>query len=251
MQAESHPGAPEGYQSYDDEELRSIELGYKADLFDDTLRVLISSFIYDFSNYQQPVTVRLFSPIIYDTLVIENLPDTRLNGIEIESKWILSPTFSLSGYYAYQNSSLGELFSADPVNPAQQFETISYTDPGTGATRTGYVGQQFALEGNELPNMPNHKWSVSGDWRRSLNDRGMLTWGVTLSYTGERFNRIFNIPNDRLDSYQRLDARVGWTSANGKMSASAFIENVLNEIGIMELESNGWEAWLLPRRHVN
>ncbi len=236
------PGAPEGYQTYDDEELTSFELGYKSDVFDDRLRVLVSGFIYQFSNYQQPITVRLFSPFVYDLFVIENLPDTDLNGVEIESTWIVTPNFSVRGYYARQSSSLGQLFAADPVNPRQQFEEVTYTDPITGFDRSGFLGQQYALEGNELPNMPKNKWSLSGDWRRSLDARGMLTWGVTYSYTGERFNRIFNIPNDRLDSYGRLDIMLGWTSADGNTSLTAFVENVLNDIGIMELESNGWDA---------
>ena len=236
------PGAPEGYETYDDEELTSLELGYKADVFDDRLRVLVSGFTYRFSNYQQPITVRLFSPVVYELFVIENLPDTDLNGMEIESTWIVTPNFSLRGYYARQSSSLGELYAADPVNPNQQFEEVTYTDPVTGAQRVGFLGQQYALEGNELPNMPKNKWSLTGDWRRSLNERGMLSWSVTYSYTGERFNRIFNIPNDRLDSYGRFDATLGWESADGRMSLTAFVENVFDKIGIMELESNGWDA---------
>lgn len=236
------PGAPEGYESYDDEELTSLELGYKADMRDDTLRLLVSGFVYQFSNYQQPVTVRLFEPVVYDLTVIENLPDTNLLGIEVESTWIATPNFSVTGYYAWQHSSLGELFAADPVNPAQQFEEVVYTDPITGSQRTGFLGQQYDLEGNELPNMPNHKWSVTGDWRRSLNERGMLTWSLTYSFTGERFNRIFNIPNDTLEGYGRFDASLSWISASGKTSVTAFVENILNRIGVMELESNGWGA---------
>ncbi|MCY4130242.1 MAG: TonB-dependent receptor [Gammaproteobacteria bacterium] len=236
------PGAPEGYETYDDEDLTSLEIGYKADVFDDRLRVLVSGFVYRFSNYQQPITVRLFSPTVYELTVIENLPDTNLNGLEIESTWIVTPDFSISGYYALQDSSLGELFAADPVNPNQQFEEVTYTDPITGFVRSGFLGQQYALEGNELPNMPKNKWSLTGDWRRSLQERGTLTWSLTYSYTGERFNRIFNIPNDRLESYRRLDASLGWISADGRMSLTAFVENVLNDIGIMELESNGWDA---------
>ena len=117
---------------------------------------------------------------MYEIYVIENLPDTGLNGVEIESTWIVSPNFSVRGYYARQSSSLGELFAADPVNPNQQFEEVSYIDPITGAQRSGFLGQQYALEGNELPNMPKNKWSLTGDWRRSMDERGMLTWKCDL-----------------------------------------------------------------------
>ena len=235
------PGAPEPYDTFEDEDLTSLEIGYKADSQDDTRRLLVSGFIYNFSNYQQPISVRLYEPFLYDLGVVANLPDTTLIGVEVEGTWIVTPDFSLRGYYAFQTSSLGELYSSDRVNPDQQYETVTYTDR-TGIQRTGYVGEQFALKGNELPNMPNHKMSATADWQRSLNESGTVAWSLTYSYTGERFNRIFNIPNDRLPGYSRVDAQVGWTSANGKTSVTAFIENLLNDIGIMELESNGWDA---------
>ena len=236
------PGAPEPYDAYDDEDLTSIELGYKADLADDNLRVLLSGFAYNFSNYQQPINVRLFEPLLYDLGVVTNLPDTTIAGVELETTWIVSPTFSIHGYYALQGSRLGELYAVDPVNPEQEYETVSYNDVATGVPRTAFVGEQFALEGNELPNMPKNKWSLTGEWRRSLGDRGTLGWNLTYSFTGERFNRIFNIPNDRLPSYGRFDGSLNWLSADGNTRVSAFIENILNDIGIMELESNGWDA---------
>lgn len=236
------PQAPPPYDTFEEEDLTALELGYRADLWDEKFRLMISSFIYKFDNYQQPITVRLFQPTTYELGVITNLPNTDLKGVEVEGTWIISPTFSLSGYYAYQSSSVGELFSADPVNPAQEFDEITTVDRITGLSRTTFLGKQFNLEGNELPNMPNHKYSVTSNWRRDLGERGRIAWYVTYSFTGERFNRIFNIPNDRLDSYSRVDTSATWYSSDGRLSVSAFIENIFDEIGMMELESNGWEA---------
>ena len=236
------PGAPEPYDTYDDEYLTSFELGYKADLYDNRLRLLVSSYSYIFENYQQPIRIRRFQPAIQDIGVIANMPNTILNGIEIETTFILAQYFSISGYYAYQISELGELLSSDPVNPNQRFEEVSYQDPITGLTRTAFLGEQFNLEGNELPNMPNHKWSITGDGRFDLGDNGRITYALSYSFTGERFNRIFNIPNDRLESYSRMDASVTWHSNEEKHRVTFFIENILDTIGMMELESNGWSS---------
>ena len=236
------PDAPPPYDTFEDEDLTAVEVGYKADLYDDTVRLLVSSYYYSFDNYQQPITVRLFEPTTFEIGVITNLPNTTLFGAEVEGTWIINDAFSLSGYYAFQTSSLGELYSADPVNPDQEFELVTTTSPVTGQTSTTFLGTQVNLEGNELPNMPNNKFSVTGKWRHDLGDRGQLFVNATYSFTGERFNRIYNIPNDRLDSYSRVDTSATWRSADGKLSVSAFIENVLDQIGIMELESNGWDA---------
>ena len=236
------PGVPDPYQTYEDEDLISYELGYKADLYDNRLRVLLSGFVYNFSNYQQPIRIRRFQPSIQDIGVIANLPDTFLGGIEFEGKMLLTQYFAVSGYYAYQTSSMGSLLSSDPVNPRQQFEEFTFVDPATGLTRTTYLGEQFDLEGNELPNMPNHKWSLTGEGQFNLEENGLVTYALTYSYTGERFNRIFNIPNDRLANYGRFDATATWHSVNGKHRVSGYIENIFDTIGMMELESNGWSS---------
>ena len=236
------PGAPEGYEKYDDEELIAYELGYKADLQEDRLRLLISGYVYDFANYQQPVLIRLFEPTLREVFVIENLPNTSLFGLEVEGTYHFDRQFSVTGFYAYQNSSLGEIMVGDPVNPAQTFENVTVTNPINGQTETRYLSSLFDLEGNELPNMPNHKWSLTGNYQRSLANGSNLVLSTTYSFTGERFNRIHNIPNDVLDSYGRWDANATWTSESGEYTASFFIENILDSIGMMELESNGWDA---------
>lgn len=237
------PGAPAEFATYEDEDLMSFEVGYKANLYDDRIRMLVSGFLYNFSNYQQPVELRLVGPNNepYSLGVVTNLPDTRLNGIEIESTLIISPYFSIEGYYAFQSSSLGELYATDSVNPDQEFEEITFTS-AAGFERTTFLGRETNLEGNELPNMPNHKWSISANGLYRLDRGGSFAYNLSYSYTGERFNRIFNIPNDVLEGYSRVDASVSWSSADRKHQVTAFVENITDTIGILELESNGWDA---------
>ena len=88
--------------------------------------------------------------------------------------------------------------------------------------------------------MPNHKWSITADYVHDMGNRGSLFASTTYSFTGERFNRIHNIPYDVLDNFNRWDAKLSWESASGKRSVTLFVENIADEIGIMELESNGW-----------
>ena len=47
--------------SYDLEEIRHTELGYKGEFFDNTLQLFSSIYIYDYSRYQDQVTV--FDPV--------------------------------------------------------------------------------------------------------------------------------------------------------------------------------------------
>ena len=231
---------PPPYDRYDDENLVSYEVGYKGDLFDDRVRLLVAGFVYDFSNYQQVIRLRELEPVPRNFTVIDNLPDTTMQGVEIEATVNVSENMRLSGFYAYQTSSLGPVMIPDRLDPNQQFDRVDYVSPTTGQPAVAYLEQPVDLEGNDLPNMPNHKWSVTADYVRPLANRGQLLLSSSLSFTGERFNRIHNIPNDVLDSFTRWDASATWIPASGNRSLTFFVENITDEIGIMELESNGW-----------
>ena len=220
------PGAPEPYDRYDDEELTSFELGYKATSEDNRAQMMVSGFIYDFENYQQPLLIRIRQPTLREIGVIENLPNTLIYGVEVEGTYFFTREFSISGYYAYQQSELGKILAADPVNPAQTFEQVTYTNPINGQQETRILGSQFNLEGNQLPNMPNQKWSVNGTYTRDLANGSQISVTSSVSFTGQRFNRIHNIPNDELDSYTRWDASVRWQSASKEYTVDFFIENL-------------------------
>ena len=231
---------PPPFDRYDDENLISYEAGYKGDLFEDRLRLLVSGFLYDFGNYQQIIRLRELEPVPRNFTVIDNLPDTTMQGVEIEATLNVSENVRLSGFYAYQTSSLGPIMIPDRLDPNQEFDRVEYVSPTTGQPAVAFLERPVDLEGNELPNMPNHKWSVTADYAHPLGNGGQLLFSTSYSFTGERFNRIHNIPYDVLDSFTRWDASVTWIPATGNRSLTFFVENITDQIGIMELESNGW-----------
>jgi hypothetical protein len=49
----------------------------------------------------------------------------------------------------------------------------------------------------------------------------------------------FENDNDATDGYSRLDLRATWNSADDAWSLSAFANNVLDEIGIRQIERGG------------
>lgn len=68
---------------------------------------------------------------------------------------------------------------------------------------------------------------------------GTLQLLGTLSYTGERFPYAQNIESQAMAAYRRLDLRAGWTPAEENWSVVLYVQNALNEVGLIEyLPSN-------------
>jgi len=57
----------------------------------------------------------------------------------------------------------------------------------------------------------------------------------TYSYTDDRWANIGNVPGQEIHAYGRWDLRANWHSTGGQWSASLFVQNVLDDIGIREL----------------
>ena len=73
-------------------------------------------------------------------------------------------------------------------------------------------------------------------------DLGSVSILSTYSYTGSRHADIGNLPSQEMRGYGRWDLRANWKSSSGKWSAGVFVQNVLDDIGLVEyipLSTNG------------
>ena len=76
---------------------------------------------------------------------------------------------------------------------------------------------------------------------------GTFQWSGWLNYTGERYPYAQNLDSQIMRGYNRVDLRASWTSASGNLSATGFIQNVMNEIGLVAyLPQNGGANTLYP-----
>lgn len=233
-------GLPEPFSRYDDEELTSYELGFKARI-GDRAQILTTAFAYDFRNYQQIITVLDYSsaqdrPV--DRMVIANIPNVDVMGIEIEGSFAATDALTLSGFVALQQSELGTIVTTESRDPNSTFRTVDYID-SVGNPQTAILAEAFDFKGNDLPNAPDLKYSVMADYAfDGLNGEFMLSGSY--SYVGERFARISNAPITKLDDYGRFDASLTYFPSDANWQISLFAENLTDEIGIQELENDSY-----------
>ena len=72
-------------------------------------------------------------------------------------------------------------------------------------------------------------------YRTTLQEFGSLHLGSTLSYTGSRYPDIGNIDYWKMPAYSRWDLRGTWPSPGDAWSVTAYVQNVLDKIGLVEV----------------
>ncbi|MCS6987405.1 MAG: TonB-dependent receptor [Sphingomonadaceae bacterium] len=94
------------------------------------------------------------------------------------------------------------------------------------------AGIEFDLKGNELPNSPNFKVAVGGQYTLPLPGDFNLVVRVDYSFTDDFYSRTFNRPIDRVPSYEIVNAQAQVNSPDGRWFVRAFVQNAFDSDAI-------------------
>ena len=223
----------EAERTYGGETMDSIEVGYKGSLADGRLALAVNAYRYDYGDYQQNLSYRMFiGGNEVDVSEWINVDGSSINGAEFELQWVASEMLSLRGFYAWTDSSLGSLLAFNGTNPDQQW---ARSEEGED-----YPVQPVNLEGNPFPSLAKHQYSVSANWQFGAG-AGVVELVQTYSWVGDRAGSIWNIALDEMPAYGRWDLRVNWTHSDARFNVAAFVDNLLDTYGITENEARGWD----------
>ena len=218
----------------------SYELGVKG-LFDDQrLLLAAAAFYYDFADYQvlatQEIPEEYLTPFHASPLVefTDNISGTSIWGAEAEFEYSLSELWHVSGFYAYQGSEIGTHSSVVEGDPNARIGTWEHLRLQDGAMLTSFYVLPTVLSGNQLPMQPSHKAALTITYSTAL-EFGSVQLGSTLSYTGSRYPDIGNLDYWKMPAYSRWDLRGTWQPPGEAWSVTAYVQNVLDEIGILEV----------------
>ncbi|MFQ3664813.1 MAG: TonB-dependent receptor [Sphingomonadaceae bacterium] len=93
------------------------------------------------------------------------------------------------------------------------------------------AGIDVDLAGNRLPNAPTVTLSLGGQYTFPIGEWNVLIRG-DYRLTGETFSRSFNLPIDRIPSYQIVNAQVQFNSPGDRFFIRGFVQNAFNSDGI-------------------
>ncbi len=210
----------------DPETSNDYQLGFKKIFFHD-LQFNLDLFYDQYYDAQIPVSVQngtLLSAEFY------NVPEARSDGVELETTW--TPTRSLEFIlnYGFNDTRI--------INSGCIIDALGDpTATRVGATRGncpapavvgGAQGQDLA--GGQLPNAPRNKIAINGNYTFFLQP-GALSFSASYIWRDAQYGSIFNRPFNKAPSWDQVDLRAEFKSANGHYSIILYGKNVFDTVG--------------------
>ncbi|WEK02321.1 MAG: TonB-dependent receptor [Candidatus Sphingomonas phytovorans] len=192
-------------EAFNPEVADNFEVGVKADLLDRRLRLNAAAFYIKFNDLQ-------VSGVNQQGLIItNNAADARIKGFELEGWAQPLPGLNINGSLS--------LLDATFRNYA-----IEAFDPSITDGPPFYI---LDLNGKRLPNIPRYTATLGAQYEHRFGNGSKVRIGADGTFKG---NTLTNELTLRANSYTVVDARIGWTSANGRWDFSGWIRNLTNEV---------------------
>lgn len=188
-------------QEYDPEEIEAYEVGYKAQLFQDTVSIRTAAFYYDYQDFQVSQRAGI-------ALAITNAAAASVRGIEAELDWRPDAHWTLSAALTVLDATYDEFVNTDGLNP---------------------TGGPQDLSGNSLNNAPEESAQLHVAYRTKPFALGTWTFGVDTAMRSRTYFREFNEKNDSQRGYAVFNAYVIWDSGNERYRVRAFGTNISDE----------------------
>jgi iron complex outermembrane receptor protein len=213
--------------TYDPEELMAYEIGYKSQLFDDTLQLNASAYMYDYS------TIHTFTTEVGSlggtTTSVLVAPGGEVMGLEAEALWLATDNLTLGGNFSFTPSEYTESFRISDTSNSQvpgslypEFETLTQD-----------------IKGKQLIQVPEKKATGWASYMMPLTGGNSLEFFSVYSWIDDVYYSPFESSREMAPSYGRLDARVTWRSGSGNWTMAGFMNNVLDDIGHLQIMRTG------------
>jgi len=192
---------------FEPEEIWAYEVGTKASLMDQRLRLNAAAFLYDYTNLQAQDSIG-------NQPIIRNVGKAEVKGAEVEFAALLTDVFKIDGAVTYLDAVFTEGLLTEPLRPAPLSQA-----PGTLVRD---------LDGLRLPRAPEWKANIGvqadfGAFKGDVTLRADYAWQDKIYFT------VFNIDAASQDSYGVWRARASYSPAGERYQIAVFGENLSDE----------------------
>lgn len=209
----SFTSSPDGFE-FEEEEVLAYELGAKMSLLDGAAELNVAIFRNEFDDVQ----VSTFDGGL--SLRVGNAAETVVEGIELDGRWAISDSLTLSGsvayidayYESFENAQcyFGQPASECVLNPA-----------------TGLPGQD--MSDKDLQYSPDLAAHLTIEHVLPLSDNLELTTVLDLDYSDEYAIAADLDPRSIQDSFTKVDFRIGISDVDGTWEVAFIGKNLSDE----------------------
>lgn len=186
--------------TFEPEYADSYEVGLKADMFDNTVRLNMALFHTDYDDLQMIIR-ESFNPITF------NGGTADIDGGELELTWVPTDRWYLTAAVGYIDAAYDEL---DPS-----------VSEGSNATPVHIT--------NKLVNTPEWSLALGAAYTFDLASWGTLTPRIDWSYHDEQYNDAVNEPRLFQDDYGLLNAALTLQTNDGRWESTLAFRNITDE----------------------
>ena len=191
---------------YKEETLTSFELGTKATLLDGRMQLNAAAFWYDYQDKQEQDLAVAF---VGNISGLTNVPESAINGIEIDMQWAPIDGLAVNLGVAYLDTEVEEWQAVD--GDASSWPTVVTRDA------------------SGIPLAQSPEWQFNGlvkyEW--PISNELILDLGADFSYKDETTGGAQ--PTDATADYTVVNARIGVGAADGKWRALLWSRNITDE----------------------
>ena len=209
--------------TYDPEELMAYEIGYKTQWLDNTLQLNGSFYMYDYDTIH--TVGREVSLLGGTSTSVLEAPGAEVLGVEAELVYYPTASLALGGNFSF--------------NPSEYTETLRFSDTSDrnipGSLYPDFEQLTQDIKGNQLIQVPEGKATAWASYNIPLNAGAQLEFFGLYSWIDEVFYSPFESDDEKADGYDRLDLRGTYTSSNGNWVISAFVNNVFDDVGNLQV----------------
>ena len=217
------------YFSYDarsrPEDLTAYEVGYKGELLDGTMQIHSAIYYYDYKHVQVfAANVNALGDYSQGAF---SVPTGEVYGFESDITWLPTQRLTLGATLSALHSEYTNNFYVIDVNNAQRPQSLF--DP---------ANTPFNLKGNPMLAVPERNVAAYVEYAYPLGALGTLTFLADYSWIDKVSFSAFTLRTDEAPAYSRTDLRATWLSAQQNWTVAAYVDNVFDDIGIRQIESN-------------
>ncbi len=215
--------------TYEPEDLTAYELGYKGQLFDGTVQLNASAYLYDYDLIHLQFSTFSFTGV---STSVQNAPSAETIGFELEGMWLVSDEITVGVNYSYTDAT----YTAELFEPFAGTRGVVDNNNALAPSSLYTVAERnLLIDGEPLPRVPKHKYTAWADYVQNLGNRGTVTYLTSVAWTDEfpaAGRPTAASPLSVAPAFLRWDARVSWTSMDQQWTIAGFVNNILDEIGV-------------------